>query len=49
MSEKAERDKKAIATFYAELNRFGQNGEYERAIKAANKSEYLTSKTIWLK
>jgi signal recognition particle subunit SRP72 len=37
MSEKAERDKKAITTFYAELNRFGQNGEYERAIKAANK------------
>ncbi|XP_044271947.1 signal recognition particle subunit SRP72 [Tribolium madens] len=37
MSEKAERDKKAITSFYAELNRFGQNGEYERAIKAANK------------
>ncbi|KAJ3642145.1 hypothetical protein Zmor_024954 [Zophobas morio] len=37
MSEKAERDKKAIATFYAELNRFGQNGEYERAIKTSNK------------
>ncbi|RZC41332.1 signal recognition particle subunit SRP72 [Asbolus verrucosus] len=37
MSEKAERDKKAITSYYSELNRFGQNGEYERAIKAANK------------
>lgn len=33
-------DKEAtIRTHYAELNKFGQNGEYEKAIKAANKSE----------
>lgn len=32
-------DKEAtIRTHYAELNKFGQNGEYEKAIKAANKS-----------
>lgn len=25
---------------YGELNKLGQNGEYERAIKIANKSEF---------
>lgn len=29
----------AIRSHYAELNKFGQNGEYEKAIKTANKSE----------
>lgn len=29
----------AIRSHYAELHKFGQNGEYEKAIKAANKSE----------
>lgn len=29
----------AIRTHYTELNKFGQNGEYEKAIKTANKSE----------
>ncbi|KAK9889217.1 hypothetical protein WA026_004495 [Henosepilachna vigintioctopunctata] len=28
---------KAISQFYAELNKLGQNGEYERALKTANK------------
>lgn len=37
MTEKTAKEK-TIATQYAELNRFGQNGEYERALKAANKS-----------
>ncbi|CAG9855199.1 unnamed protein product [Phyllotreta striolata] len=36
MTEKTTKEKN-VATFYAELNRFGQNGEYERALKAANK------------
>lgn len=36
MSEKTAKEKQ-IATYYAELNRFGQNGEYDRALKAANK------------
>ncbi|KAJ8923698.1 hypothetical protein NQ315_010279 [Exocentrus adspersus] len=36
MAEKTAKEK-TIATQYAELNRFGQNGEYERALKAANK------------
>ncbi|KAJ8941871.1 hypothetical protein NQ318_001723 [Aromia moschata] len=36
MTEKSSKEK-IIATQYAELNRFGQNGEYERALKAANK------------
>lgn len=31
----------AIRTHYAELNKFGQNGEYEKAIKTANKSKFL--------
>lgn len=32
----------AIRTHYGELNKFGQNGEYEKAIKAANKSELFS-------
>lgn len=31
----------AIRAHYGELNKFGQNGEYEKAIKAANKSESI--------
>lgn len=38
MTERTTKEK-TIATHYAELNRFGQNGEYERALKSANKSE----------
>lgn len=47
MSEKAERDKKAVTTLYAELNRFGQNGEHERAIKTANKSKNFNLKLTY--
>ncbi|XP_074040914.1 signal recognition particle 72 [Leptinotarsa decemlineata] len=36
MSEISAKEK-PIATHYSELNRLGQNGEYERALKAANK------------
>ncbi|CAH1153398.1 unnamed protein product [Phaedon cochleariae] len=36
MAEKTAKEK-TIATHYAELNRLSQNGEYERALKAANK------------
>lgn len=28
-----------IKGLYTELNKFGQNGEYEKALKIANKSE----------
>lgn len=28
-----------LSALYAELNKFGQNGEYERALKTANKSK----------
>lgn len=38
MTEKPSREK-TIAVQYAELNRFAQNGEFERALKAANKSK----------
>lgn len=37
MNEKSSKEK-TIAMQYAELNKFGQNGEFERALKAANKS-----------
>lgn len=30
-----------LPVLYGELNKLGQNGEYERAIKIANKSEFL--------
>ncbi|KAJ8926937.1 hypothetical protein NQ314_020789 [Rhamnusium bicolor] len=36
MTEKTAKEK-TISTQYAELNRFSQNGEYERVLKAANK------------
>lgn len=29
-----------LPILYGELNKLGQNGEYERAIKVANKSEF---------
>lgn len=38
MAEKTAKEK-TIATQYAELHKFSQNEEYERALKAANKSE----------
>lgn len=38
MVEKTAKEK-TIATQYAELHKFGQSEEYERALKAANKSK----------
>lgn len=32
-----------ISALYAELNKLGQNGEYERALKTANRSTYITN------
>lgn len=40
MTEKTAKEK-TISIQYAELNRFGQQGDYERALKAANKSKLL--------
>jgi len=33
----------SLSALYVELNRFGQNGEYERALKTANKSKVNTT------
>jgi len=30
-----------LSVLYSELNKFGQNGEYERALKAANKCKLM--------
>ena len=30
-----------IRQYYTELNKFGQAGEYEKAVKAANKSKKI--------
>ena len=30
-----------LSTLYAELNRSGRNGEYERALKTANRSKFI--------
>lgn len=38
MTEKTAKEK-TVSTQYAALHKFGQNEEYERALKAANKSE----------
>lgn len=35
MNEKTK--EKSLSTLYTELYRFGQNGDYERACKSANK------------
>lgn len=29
-----------IRSYYGEVNKFGQNGEYDKAIKSLNKSKY---------
>lgn len=48
MAEKTAKEK-TISTQYAELHKFSQNEEYERALKAANKSkQHLTYKHIWI-
>lgn len=40
MSNKSGSNKEAnIRAYYGEVNKFGQNGEYDKAIKALNKSE----------
>lgn len=30
-----------IRTYYTEVNKFGQNGEYDKAIKSLNKSKWF--------
>lgn len=42
-NQKATREK-TLATTYLELHRFGQNGDYDRALKAANRSKIFLSK-----
>lgn len=40
MSNKQGSNKEAnIRAYYGEVNKFGQNGEYDKAIKALNKSK----------
>lgn len=39
MSSKASTKEATIRSLYGELNKFGQNGEYEKALKIANKSK----------
>ena len=39
MSRDAAHKEQTLKALYAELNKLGQNGEYEKAIKTANKSE----------
>lgn len=37
-----------IRTYYTEVNKFGQNGEYDKAIKSLNKSNLLPHIPRWL-
>lgn len=39
MSRDANKEQ-SLKALYAELNKLGQNGEYEKAIKTANRSEF---------
>lgn len=42
MSNKTASNKEAnIRAYYGEVNKFGQNGEYDKAIKSLNKSMFL--------
>lgn len=42
MSNKQGNNKEAnIRAYYSEVNKFGQNGEYDKAIKALNKSKSI--------
>lgn len=38
---KASNKEANIRTYFGEVNKFGQNGEYDKAIKSLNKSELL--------
>lgn len=41
MSNKQASNKEAnIRAYYSEVNKFGQNGEYDKAIKSLNKSKF---------
>lgn len=39
MSRDAAHKEQTLKVLYAELNKLGQNGEYEKAIKTANRSK----------
>lgn len=39
MSKPTTNKEAALRQLYGELNKFGQHGEYEKALKVANKSE----------
>lgn len=41
MTSREQQREQNIRQFYTELNKFGQAGEYEKAVKSANKSEIL--------
>lgn len=41
MSSREDQKKQTIRQYYTEVNKFGQAGEYEKAIKSANKSKKL--------
>lgn len=40
MSRDAAHKEQTLKVLYSELNKLGQNGEYEKAIKTANRSKY---------
>lgn len=49
MSNKAGSNKEAnIRAYYGEVNKFGQNGEYDKAIKSLNKSKCERLKMVHL-
>lgn len=42
MANKQGSNKEAnVRTYYSEVNKFNQNGEYDKAIKSLNKSKFL--------
>lgn len=44
MSNKQASNKEAnIRAYYSEVNKFEQNGEYDKAIKSLNKSKFLVN------
>lgn len=52
MSRETANKEQAVKVLYAELKKLGQNGEFEKAIKTANRSECSTSSDMfgqWLR
>lgn len=47
MSKDANQKDAVIKAAYADVNKFGQNGEFDKAMKAVNRSKLCTKNKRW--